>query len=113
MHDVQDQLETYWSSITKRYPAPDADKIMSAPAINGAEAHYVTNADQQVMPISPHEEPDAPPRGGWVFAVAAVVVAVVAVGGMYLITRSAGLAPAADDVLETTIVDTEPEAQGG
>jgi hypothetical protein len=110
MRDVQDQLGTYWSSIEKRHPAPDADKIMSAPAINGAEAHYVTNGDQPVMPISSQEEAPIPSTGGWVFAVAAVVVAVVAVGGMYLVTRSAGLAPATDDVVETTIVAADSEA---
>jgi hypothetical protein len=109
MHDVQDQLGTYWSSIAKSHAAPDADKIMSAPAINGAQTHFVTNGDQQVMPVSSEEETVTPSKGGWVFGVAAVVVAVVAVGGMYLVTRSAGVAPAADDVVESTIVAVESE----
>jgi hypothetical protein len=114
MHDVQDQLGTYWSSIAKGHSAPEADEIMSAPLINGAETHHVTNGDQQVMPISLGQEPEENPRGGWVLGAAAVVVAVVAVGGMYMITRPESVAPANDDV-ETTVSEvaetSEPSAR--
>jgi hypothetical protein len=115
MHDIHEQLGTYWTTITKQYPTPDADKVMAAPTVNGAEPRYVTNGDRRVMPIPPTQEPEEDSRGGWVLATAAVVVAVVAVGGMYMITRPESVAPA-DDVVATTVAEvtetSEPTPTG-
>jgi hypothetical protein len=115
MRDVQDQLKRYWSSVTDEYPAPDAGKVLAARPINGAAPRHVTTDEQRVAAIPPTPEPDDRSRGGWVLAVAAAVIAVVAVGGMYIATRSTELA-AGDDAIEatetaTTTVVVEAEAE--
>jgi hypothetical protein len=110
MRDVQDQLKTYWSSVTEDHSAPDAGKVLAARRVNGAAPRHVTNDEQRVVPLPSTPEPDDRSTGGWVLAVAAVVIAVVAIGGMYIATRPVELAAADDAIETTTIAVVEAEA---